>query len=98
MRDPSRIEIMLNALHEAWLKNLDMRLGQLFVNLTRVDEPCPQVFNFEDDQLLTNMRDWLAKSESGELHNITVPVELKADELRIRGMGKKKECVSSDCE
>jgi hypothetical protein len=90
MRDPARIEVLLNALREAWLKDPDMRFGQLLVNHARLGEPCPEVFHLEDDQLLANIRDWMAKSDSGELHTITGPAELTAEELKIRKLGQEE--------
>lgn len=90
MRDPNRIEVMLKALHDTWLKDPDMRLGQLIVNQARIDEPCSQVFNIEDDQLLANLRDWLSKSDSGELHLINGPAELTSEELKIRKQGQEE--------
>ena len=90
MRDPARIEVMLNALREAWLKDPDVRLGQLLVNHSRIDEACPEIFHLEDDQLLANINDWLEKFDSGELHTITGPAELTAEELRIRKLGQEE--------
>jgi uncharacterized protein YihD (DUF1040 family) len=56
MRDPERIEVMLNALREAWCASPDLRLGQLIVNAVRPSEPCPQVFYIEDDVMLDRLR------------------------------------------
>ena len=52
MRDPNRIPIILETLEKAWSNEPDLRLSQLIVNLINPEEPCPEVFYFEDDQLL----------------------------------------------
>jgi len=51
MRDPARIESMLNQIRELWETVPDMRLGQLIVNAVRPSEPCPDVFYIEDTVL-----------------------------------------------
>jgi hypothetical protein len=60
MRDPERIERMLQALREAWEANPDQRLGQLVYNACRtvgLTSPCPELFNCEDDAMLDGLRD-----------------------------------------
>jgi uncharacterized protein YihD (DUF1040 family) len=52
MRDPARIEPMLNLIRTAWELNPDMRLGQLLVNIVRPTQSCPEVFYVEDDELV----------------------------------------------
>jgi len=52
MRDPARIEPILNLIRTAWELNPDMRLGQLIVNIVRPKESCPEVFYVEDDELV----------------------------------------------
>lgn len=51
MRDPARIDRILDQLRTAWTASPDMRLGQLLVVLLRPTEPCPQVFYAEDTVL-----------------------------------------------
>lgn len=55
MRDPARISVMLNALHEVWARNPDMRLGQLLLNVANSEAPCPELFYIEDEHLLRNL-------------------------------------------
>ena len=55
MRDPERINVILHRLGEAWKRNPDYRLGQLLVNVVRPSEPCPQIFYFEDTELLERL-------------------------------------------
>ncbi len=60
MRDPARIDDILEALRAAWVESPDLRLGQLVVNAIRPTRPCPDVFYAEDDALLrglTNLRE-----------------------------------------
>ncbi len=47
MRDPKRIEPMLNQLRTTWYANPNMRFGQLLVTATGVKDP----FYVEDDKL-----------------------------------------------
>lgn len=49
MRDPARIDRMIERLRELWRRYPDQRLGQLLVNVIRPGEPCPRVFYAEDD-------------------------------------------------
>ena len=50
MRDPKRIERMLQQLESAWHAFPDMRLGQLVLNITRA-ENTSDLWNLEDDQI-----------------------------------------------
>ena len=51
MRDPERIDRILNQLREVWVKVPDWRLGQLLVNAVNPKQPCPDVFYLEDREL-----------------------------------------------
>jgi hypothetical protein len=51
MRDPARIDQMLELLREVWTRSPDLRLGQLIVNAVRPSDPCPEVFSIEDTVL-----------------------------------------------
>ena len=61
MRDPDRIDRILDLLREVWARHPDLRLGQLIVNAIRPPEPCPQVFYPEDDVIEAGLRDYLAR-------------------------------------
>ena len=52
MRDPSRIDIICDALKDYWHKVPDWRLGQLIVNAIRPLPQYPDAFFVEDDVLL----------------------------------------------
>jgi len=55
MRDPKRIPEVLEAIRQAWERQPDLRLGQLVVIATRPKDPCPEVFNIEEPQLLEGL-------------------------------------------
>jgi uncharacterized protein YihD (DUF1040 family) len=61
MRDKKRIPIILKELEELWLKNSDMRLGQLLENYVffsgqRGDETSVHLFYQEDDLTLAILK------------------------------------------
>jgi uncharacterized protein YihD (DUF1040 family) len=52
MRDPARIDEMLELLREVWLLQPDLRLGQLIYNAARMrDADLEDVFSIEDGSL-----------------------------------------------
>ena len=51
MRDPERIDRILNQIREVWEKVPDWRLGQLVVNAIEPKQPCPEIFFLEDSRL-----------------------------------------------
>lgn len=52
MRDPERIDRILDKLGQVWKRQPDLRLGQLIIDLhPRGDFACPEVFHVEDDSL-----------------------------------------------
>lgn len=54
MRDINRIPIIIKRLAEVWMKNPDLRLGQLIINLTRdVD----WLYNAEDEVLVVELEE-----------------------------------------
>ena len=52
MRDPARIEPVLQLIRTLWELNPDLRLGQLLVSIIRPKQSCPEVFYIEDDELV----------------------------------------------
>ncbi|MBA4190121.1 MAG: hypothetical protein C0467_19225 [Planctomycetaceae bacterium] len=56
MRDPARIEPILELIRKVWSASPDLRLSQLLVTVIRPTEPCPQVFYFEDTELLKRLQ------------------------------------------
>lgn len=69
MRDPARIEPMLDAIRQVWVRYPDLRLCQLIVNAVPRTEPCPQVFYCEDDVLLERLRATLRELPAPETHH-----------------------------
>jgi len=57
MRDPKRIDKVMDALKSVWKKVPDWRLGQLIVNISR-DAGYSDPFFMEDDRLLAVIRKW----------------------------------------
>jgi uncharacterized protein YihD (DUF1040 family) len=52
MRNPARIQLVLAKIQAAWVKNPDLRLGQLISNLTPYGQ---DVFYIEDDELVKDL-------------------------------------------
>lgn len=51
MRDPERIDRLLDQIRMIWQTHPDYRLGQLIVNFVRPQQPCAEIYNIEDDEL-----------------------------------------------
>lgn len=53
MRDPARIDRMLELIRKQWNAQPDLRLTQLILNAVPRDSgwSCPEVYHFEDDKL-----------------------------------------------
>lgn len=69
MRDPSRIDVICDALKDYWHRVPEWRLGQLIVNAIRPTPQYPDAFFVEDDVLLAlidNMLSWPTESEDEE--------------------------------
>ena len=56
MRDPDRIDSVIDVLRDVWNCNPDIRLGQLIVCAAEPKEPCPEVFYMEDADLVERLR------------------------------------------
>ncbi len=54
MRDPNRIDEILNTVKTVWNQYPDMRFGQLVVNVLGVDP-----FYVEDDVILKAFQNWI---------------------------------------
>jgi len=55
MRDPARIDNLLAVLRRVWERDPDLRLGQLVVIAAKPNQPAPEVFYVEDDELLNGL-------------------------------------------
>lgn len=62
MRDPARIDALLNTLRAVWEANPDLRLGQIMVIATKPRDPTPEIFNIEDELLLQGLLEYQATS------------------------------------
>lgn len=51
MRDPARIEVLLDLIADIWRRHPDYRLTQLLINVANPSDPCPEVYYLEDDKL-----------------------------------------------
>ncbi|WP_407290773.1 hypothetical protein [Stutzerimonas zhaodongensis] len=60
MRDPERIDEMLELIREVWQDNPDLRLGQLIMNAAHMREPTAEnIFYIEDASLEKGLRRYL---------------------------------------
>jgi len=60
MRNPKRIKPILDKLEKIWIKNPDLRLGQLIGNAT---EPIVLYYT-EDDVLMSQLEDYYGREEN----------------------------------
>lgn len=63
MRDPARIEKVLNTLKTYWYLNPNLRLGQIFDNLK--DSIKEDIFYIEDDKLENHIKKLIDLEEYG---------------------------------
>lgn len=56
MRDPNRIDEVLEALREYWIAHPEMRLGQILVNLVGAKFTA-DIFYVEDETLLEKLKE-----------------------------------------
>ena len=52
MRNPERIQPLLDKIAKLWKENPDFRLGQLIMTITMTGEHNPKLFYIEDDDFL----------------------------------------------
>lgn len=57
MRDPKRIDEVLNTVKTVWEQYPDMRFGQLVVNILGIDP-----FYIEDDVILKAFQNWIEEN------------------------------------
>ena len=56
MRDPNRIDPILDEIREIWKRHPDLRLGQLILNARLGEDHAPRLYNLEDDRLIERLR------------------------------------------
>ena len=86
-RDPKRIDPLLSEIRRVWVKNPDLRLGQLLVNAKIFEtedssEHRGDLFNYEDDQLLKAIQSYDKPRHETEKAGSTKSTK--------KGMGKRK--------
>lgn len=60
MRDPERIDAMLDLIREVWQDNPVLRLGQLIMKAARMREPTTEnIFYIEDGSLAKGLRRYI---------------------------------------
>lgn len=67
MRDPKRIDSVLQMLRTVWEQQPDLRLGQLLVVAARPKEPCPEVFYMEDEVFIRELLRYRQALTSGAI-------------------------------
>ena len=72
MKDPERIDPLIEKVRKLWHLYPDMRLGQLIVNCTPGSFSCPEVFYMEDDKLERTLNNFL------EVTDATLPAKTKS--------------------
>lgn len=101
MRDPERLPMMLAALERQWRKDPDARLGQVIVNLLRLNRKVSDederraLFNVEDGELLR----WIG-ADTDEERQYVDQEPTKAREgwqAWERAMRKRRDRPDKDC-
>lgn len=57
MKDPNRIKPFLARIEQLWLKNPDLRFGQLMIWLAKIEELNPKLFYLEDKEFLEKINE-----------------------------------------
>lgn len=62
MRDPQRIDTILELVRQVWVEQPDLRLGQLIFNAARMRDPeLKDIYNIEDAVLQKGLRRYLER-------------------------------------
>ena len=64
MRDPNRIPIIISKIEDVWKSNPDFRLGQLICVFARPNQPCNDIFNIEEDDLMKGINEFQSKNQN----------------------------------
>jgi hypothetical protein len=68
MRDPDRIENILECIRVVWRQDPDLRLGQLILNSIRAEAPpYPSLYYLEDDKLKEAISAYAAYQKSASV-------------------------------
>jgi len=66
MRNPNRIEPIIEKIKKLWLKNPDYRFGQLIMVIIKTEEQNIKLFNLEEDELLEKIEEFEKQYKSNE--------------------------------
>ena len=61
MRDPARIDQILELIGNLWKEHPDLRLTQLIINAAQPKDPCPELYQLEDTALARKIRNFAAR-------------------------------------
>ena len=65
MRDPDRINIVLEEIRRIWLHDPDLRLGQLLMVAVRPKDSCPELFYIEEKDLMKRLEEYSRRKMTG---------------------------------
>ena len=60
MRDPARIEVLLELLRQYWKQNPDLRIGQIITNLSSSKRMSIDPYYIEDDMIINSLKEELS--------------------------------------
>jgi hypothetical protein len=60
LRDPSRIEVLLELLRQYWKQNPDLRIGQIITNLSSSKRMSIDPYYIEDDMIINSLKEELS--------------------------------------
>ena len=69
MRDPNRIDHIIEQIRIAWHKSPEFRLGQLIVCATDPENDVPEIFRIEDEQLLESIQNFALSLENATIYD-----------------------------
>lgn len=55
MRDPARIDPLLDLIRDIWRRHPDYRLTQLLINAVGPSDPCSELYQVEDTKLMRKL-------------------------------------------
>jgi uncharacterized protein YihD (DUF1040 family) len=60
LRDPARIEVLLELLRQYWKQNPDLRIGQIITNLSSSKRMSIDPYYIEDDMIINSLKEELS--------------------------------------
>ncbi len=65
MRDPDRINTVLERIRYIWLQDPDLRLGQLLMAAVGPKDPCSELFYIEEKDLMKRLEEYSRRKITG---------------------------------